>query len=94
LKLEFGQLQGMADEVSCGLVELRHQMSAGKRSTSKEDFSPKAFKCLSWGMTHECMIFLFRRAIENGDAIERTRYWVASLKQELWRRMKFAHFLD
>ncbi len=93
LKLEFGQLQGMADEVSCGLVQLRQQISSEDSSASKEDLSPKAFKCLSWGTTQECMNFLFRRAIENRDALDRTRYWMAGLKQELWRRIRnIPHF--
>jgi proline dehydrogenase len=88
VNLEFGQLQGMADEVSCGLLQLRQQIRAPGPAVSMDDLSPRAFKCLSWGTTRECMQFLFRRAIENRDAVQRTRCWMAGLKGELWRRVK------
>lgn len=79
--LEFGQLQGMADEISCGLLQ---------RGSSAEGNAliPRAYKCLAWGSTQECLGFLLRRAVENRDAVSRTKRWAASFRQELWRRMK------
>jgi proline dehydrogenase len=83
IKLEFGQLQGMSDEVSCRLLRLCQE-------ESEEELRPKAFKCLNWGSTQECMQFLIRRAIENRGAMERTRVWADGLRMELWRRVKLS----
>jgi proline dehydrogenase len=83
IKLEFGQLQGMSDEVSCRLLQVGQE-------EAEEELRPKAFKCLNWGSTHECMQFLVRRAIENQGAMERTRDWANGLRMELWRRVKLS----
>lgn len=83
ITLELGQLQGMADEISCGLVQKRQQL------ISQEDPNyPRAFKCLCWGSVQQCIHFLMRRIIENKGSLERTNLWMAGLKRELWRRMK------
>jgi proline dehydrogenase len=87
IPLEFGQLQGMADEVSCGLLQLCRQETATKDSVR---VAPKAFKCLAWGSTGECMQFLVRRAVENRGSMDRTGEWAVGLRRELWRRMKTA----
>lgn len=87
IPLEFGQLQGMADEVSCSLLQLCQQEAATKDSVQ---VAPKAFKCLAWGSTGECMQFLVRRAVENRGSMDRTGEWAAGLRRELWRRMKAA----
>ena len=90
IKLEIGQLQGMADEVSCGLVQIRQQMnSAGIAIPNAEkECYPRAFKCLCWGSTRECVQFLVRRVVENRGSLDRTKVWLAGLKKELMRRVK------
>jgi hypothetical protein len=88
IKLEIGQLQGMADEVSCGLVQMRQQMSGNEKAHSSSGWYPRAFKCLCWGGVQECIQFLVRRVIENRSSLDRTKLWMAGLKKELWRRMK------
>lgn len=91
IKLEYGQLQGMADEISCGLLQLCQQGEMGigdKRSEMEEKLRPRAFKCLAWGSTRECLQFLLRRVKENGDAVSRTGGWVAGFRKEIWRRVK------
>jgi proline dehydrogenase len=86
IKLELAQLQGMADELSCGLVQTRKEMISGEK-VSKEWY-PRAFKCLCWGGTQECVQFLIRRAVENSGSLGRTHVWMEGLKKELWRRIK------
>jgi proline dehydrogenase len=88
IKLEIGQLQGMADEVSCGLVQMRRGMMAAGDMGSEKVWYPRAFKCLCWGKTQECIQFLVRRVVENRGSLDRTRFWLDGLKRELWRRTK------
>ncbi|KAM0197848.1 hypothetical protein ACHAPI_004580 [Fusarium lateritium] len=77
--IAFAQLQGMADEVSCELVE------AGQSDKTKV---LPAYKYLVWGTTGECMKYLLRRAHENKDAVQRTKGSRDALWQELVRRCK------
>ncbi|KAK7418174.1 proline dehydrogenase [Neonectria punicea] len=83
--VSFAQLQGMADEVSCELVE------AGQ-TARKEKGNPApalpAYKYLVWGTTGECMKYLLRRAQENKDAVQRTRDSRDAMWTELVRRCK------
>ncbi|KAI9727408.1 MAG: hypothetical protein M1834_008414 [Cirrosporium novae-zelandiae] len=91
IPLEYGQLQGMADNVSCKLLQLGQHTAAstaGRESDRNQLISPKIFKCLCWGSTRECLQFLIRRAVENKGAIERTRGEAVELRRELWRRIK------
>ncbi len=85
IELVYGQLQGMADEVSCELVQ-RAQVE------SKEDKGvadvPMAYKYLVWGTTSECMKYLLRRAQENRDAVSRTREGRDEMAKEAVRRVK------
>lgn len=85
-ELVYAQLQGMADEVSCELVQAG-QVSEGE--AGRVDV-PKAYKYLVWGTTGECMKYLLRRAQENRDAVERTLEGRNAMAGELWRRMKTA----
>ncbi|CEJ94297.1 hypothetical protein VHEMI09837 [[Torrubiella] hemipterigena] len=78
--VSFAQLQGMADEVSCELVE-------ASASTSKPAALP-VYKYLVWGTTGECMKYLLRRAQENKDAVARTRSGRDAMWAELVRRFK------
>jgi len=88
IKMEIAQLQGMADEVSCGLVQMRQQMTKGEDIDLERVWYPRAFKCLCWGGTQECVQFLIRRVTENRGSLDRTKVWMTGLKKELWRRIK------
>ncbi|KAK5987030.1 putative proline oxidase-like protein [Cladobotryum mycophilum] len=82
--IAFAQLQGMADEVSCELVE-------ASQSAQMENSNAPAlpvYKYLVWGTTGECMKYLLRRAQENKDAVQRTRNGRDAMWAELVRRCK------
>ncbi|KAL3425385.1 proline oxidase/dehydrogenase [Phlyctema vagabunda] len=83
IDLIYAQLQGMADEVSCELV----QTGLNSIGTGSVDV-PQAYKYLVWGTTGECMKYLYRRAQENKDAVQRTREGRNAMASELMRRMK------
>jgi hypothetical protein len=85
-ELVYAQLQGMADEVSCELV----QAGKAKPGEEKKVDIPKAYKYLVWGTTGECMKYLLRRAQENRDAVERTLEGRNAMAAELLRRLKKA----
>jgi proline dehydrogenase len=78
------QLQGMADEVSCELVEASQSRKGAVGSGS---LLP-VYKYLAWGTTGECMKYLLRRAEENKDAVQRTRSGRDAMWAELVRRCK------
>jgi len=82
--LAYAQLQGMADEVSCELLQ------AGKASVSDDEVVdvPRAFKLTTWGSMTECLNYLLRRAAENKDAAARTRESNAAMGAEIRRRIK------
>lgn len=75
----FAQLHGMSDEVGFSL--LKEQCADGK--------APDVFKCSTWGSMGECVAYLQRRAVENRDAVLRTKDEFNALKKEIWRRMGF-----
>ncbi|PYI00500.1 proline oxidase Put1 [Aspergillus sclerotiicarbonarius CBS 121057] len=82
-KVQYGQLLGMADEVSCRLLQLRENNSIESRTTS-----PEVYKCLSWGTLGDCLSYLLRRAVENRDAVGRTRQEYIALRAEAGRRIR------
>jgi proline dehydrogenase len=84
--LVYAQLQGMADEVSCELV----QAGLVPQEKNKKVDIPQAYKYLVWGTTGECMKYLLRRAHENRDAVERTREGRNAMAAEIVRRVKKA----
>lgn len=81
--LSYAQLQGMADEVSCELLEGFQDQGA---SSSTE--SPNVYKLLTWGSVKECMGFLLRRAVENTEAVGRTKQSQEAMLGELRRRVR------
>jgi hypothetical protein len=85
----FAQLQGMADEVSCELVEAGAQIRATANKAAAAPQLP-AYKYLVWGTTGECMKYLLRRAQENKDAVQRTRSGRDAMFAELVRRCRVA----
>lgn len=81
--LSYAQLQGMADEVSCELLEGFEDAEQEKAMTQK----PNVYKLLTWGSVKECMGFLLRRAIENTEAVGRTKQSQEAMWKELRRRV-------
>jgi hypothetical protein len=72
----FGQLHGMSDEVSFSLLQEKDQNGQ----------APEVFKCTTWGSMGECIGYLLRRAVENRDAVLRTKDEFAALRKEVKRR--------
>ncbi len=87
IRMAYGQLMGMADNVSCELV--RSANKAREAENVKNDV-PQAYKYLVWGKMSECMKYLLRRAQENKDAVTRTVEARRALGKELARRMGLA----
>jgi proline dehydrogenase len=94
-ELAIAQLQGMADEVSCELVCVKKADEARDvqdrndivRQAEKEALkkqNTRAYKYIVWGTTGECMKYLLRRAMENKDAVQRTR----SGRDAMWGEVK------
>lgn len=84
--VEYGQLMGMADDVSCELlIHRREDLQSTDEKTRLS--APKVFKCLSWGSTSELVQNLYRRAVENTDAVQRTENMAKALRGELLRRV-------
>ena len=73
----YAQLLGMADTVSCELL----QAGRGRGRL-------RVYKYVTWGSTVECMKYLHRRAVENRDATTRTQETRDALLKEAWRRIK------
>lgn len=84
----YGQLQGMADEVSCELLQAASEEKLKLEQGDEKVDIPQAYKYLVWGTTGECMKYLLRRAQENKDAVQRTREGRNAMLSELGRRMK------
>ncbi|KAJ5129520.1 uncharacterized protein N7515_005559 [Penicillium bovifimosum] len=82
--LSYAQLQGMADEVSLELLQGFESAENGVGATPIE--APNVFKLLTWGSVKECMGFLLRRAIENTEAVGRTKDSQIAMFGELKRR--------
>ena len=86
IEMAYGQLMGMADEVSCELV-----MTAKARGMvpfeKRESIGPKAYKHAVWGSVGECAKYLVRRAEENRDAVSRAKGTRAALKAEIFARL-------
>lgn len=82
--LESGQIQGMADELSCFLLQLYEEANSNPALARTP---PGVYKCLNWGSVSECLGYLYRRAVENRGAVERTEHMRQALWKELCRRM-------
>lgn len=83
----FGQLQGMADDISCELLERAEQAKDGG-GVDKAGAAPRVYKYMTWGTVQECMQYLVRRAVENEGAAERLKGSMTEMKAELKRRIK------
>ncbi|CAI7651346.1 unnamed protein product [Penicillium palitans] len=83
--LSYAQLQGMADEVSCELLQGFESAENSVGATPID--APNVFKLLTWGSVQECMGFLLRRAVENTEAVGRTKDSQIAMFAELKRRI-------
>jgi proline dehydrogenase len=88
---EFGQLQGMADDLGGEIIKFgeilqAEQLAKADQVSPTSLFVPRVYKCLTWGSMQECMQFLLRRAIENSAAVGRMEESIAQAKKELARR--------
>lgn len=85
--LAYAQLYGMADEVSCRLIQPRapaQPSEQGRRVAER----PQTYKYVSWGSLKDCLNYLLRRAAENKEAFARTVETRDVARAELWRRAK------
>lgn len=87
IEVAYGQLMGMADNVSCEVVQTARER--GKSAQASKVEIPKAYKYLVWGQLGECMKYLLRRAQENKDAVSRTVEARRALGEELGIRLRF-----
>lgn len=86
IDMVYGQLMGMADNISCALVQAGNQ--AQNESLSEPVDIPRAIKYLVWGSVGECTKYLLRRAEENRDAVTRTEESRRALGWELRKRAR------
>ena len=95
---EFGQLQGMADELGCELLQRGEEEDAAAAAAARALGGsgtagiplakvPRVYKCLTWGSVQECMQFLVRRAVENHGATGAVKDGMPALARELRRRV-------
>lgn len=91
--VQYGQLAGMADEVSCGLIEMKTQAMGDMTSLSEKEAdmrkraAPQPYKCLIWGSVNDCLHFLMRRAVENATAADRLKDGLGEIRKELKQRV-------
>lgn len=87
----YAQLLGMADELSCELLQRENKGSKeGEREliSSEAVDIPQVYKYLVWGTVGECMKYLLRRAEENRGAVVRNKEGRRALSAELGRRVR------
>jgi hypothetical protein len=80
-EVNYAQLLGMADEVSCALL-------AAQKKTASGVIEPRVHKYCPHGTLSQCLNYLLRRAAENRDAMGRTKETAHAMRDELARRMK------
>ncbi|KAL1963677.1 hypothetical protein VTN77DRAFT_7881 [Rasamsonia byssochlamydoides] len=83
IEMAYGQLQGMADDISCRLVQ---ESKLAKANGGIDEEVPKPYKYLVWGTVGECTKYLLRRGHENRDAASRTKDTRQAMFAELKRR--------
>ncbi|KAK2757034.1 proline dehydrogenase [Arachnomyces sp. PD_36] len=85
INMAYGQLLGMADDISCDLVHEGRTNRDGLLMDVNREI-PRAYKALVWGTVGECTKYLLRRAQENQDAASRTEDTRKAMASELGRR--------
>lgn len=104
IELAYAQLMGMADEVSCALLQDAEAARAAQvkaEAVSRKPLQgdegrevrgkvdvPKVYKLLNWGTVGQSLNFLLRRAAENKEAAGRTREGRDVMAREVWRRVR------
>ncbi|KAL8830588.1 MAG: hypothetical protein Q9191_001341 [Dirinaria sp. TL-2023a] len=83
---EFGQLQGMADQLGCELLQHGEDTARVFASKGLPVAIPRVYKCLTWGSIQECMQYLVRRAVENRGGTGAIKDGMPALARELRRR--------
>jgi proline dehydrogenase len=81
---ECAQILGMADELSCKLLQEYEKAIADPKL---RDTFPRIHKAIPWGSVQECMGYLYRRAVENRGAVERTQHMAEAMRKEVRRRV-------
>ena len=84
VQMAYGQLMGMADEVSCELILAAHRADLVSKDAN---IGSNTYKYLVWGSVGECLKYLIRRAEENRGAVSRARGSRMALTAELKRRI-------
>ncbi|KAH0841338.1 proline oxidase Put1 [Fonsecaea pedrosoi] len=84
---EFGQLQGMADDIGCELLQMADNTKRDSTLPLTNTYIPRVYKCLTWGSIQECMQYLTRRLVENRGAADRMKVGAAEFRKELLRRI-------
>lgn len=87
IETAYGQLMGMADDLSCELVMAKNKYRGPEPSPQLENKGPNVYKYLPWGTVHECLSYLVRRAEENRNVMEKAKEGRLALKTELRRRV-------
>lgn len=90
VELSYAQLQGMADEISGELLQNSQQQQQQSFESKKPQENPNVYKLLTWGSVKECMGFLLRRAVENTEAVARTKQSQQAMMTEMKRRTQKA----
>lgn len=83
IEIAYAQLQGMADDISCELVQESKDVLENKVADRDP---PRVYKYLVWGTVGECTEYLLRRGQENKDAVSRTKDTRRAMTAELKRR--------
>ncbi|KAI5286660.1 proline dehydrogenase [Ascosphaera aggregata] len=90
IRMAYGQLYGMADDISCALIhgdaKTQEQAQAGF-----EVERSRVFKAVIWGTMQDCSDYLLRRGYENRDAASRTADTRNAMAAELKRRIFSNH---
>lgn len=84
---QFGQLQGIADQLGCELLQHGEDAARALQSGAPPVAIPRVHKCLTCGSVQEYMQYLIRRAVENRGATGALKDGMPALAGELRRRM-------
>ncbi|KAK5094209.1 proline dehydrogenase [Lithohypha guttulata] len=87
IRMTYGQLMGMADHVSCEIVQQANTRGTDITPTTE---IPHGVKYLTWGSLGITMKYLLRRAYENQDAVSRTIDARKALGREIAVRLGLA----
>lgn len=86
IRMAYGQLYGMADDISCALIHGDSNTQAQAEAGLKVE-KPRVFKAVIWGNMQDCAEYLLRRGHENRDAASRTADTRNAMAAELRRRV-------